>query len=58
MRMQYKKHALSVISLALFTFTLIGCTNNEKKIIKKRHILLRLLKNVVMLLKKTIKFIT
>ncbi|WP_265938521.1 DUF4362 domain-containing protein [Bacillus thuringiensis] len=31
MRIQYRKYALSVISLALFTFTLIGCTNNEKK---------------------------
>ncbi|PFC15452.1 DUF4362 domain-containing protein [Bacillus cereus] len=29
MRIQYRKYALSVISLALFT--LIGCTNNEKK---------------------------
>ncbi|PEJ77009.1 DUF4362 domain-containing protein [Bacillus wiedmannii] len=29
MRIQYRKYALSVISLALFT--LIGCTNNKKK---------------------------
>ena len=29
MRIQYRKYALSVISLALFT--LIGCTNNEQK---------------------------
>lgn len=56
MRIQYRKYALSVISLALFT--LIGCTNNEKKTIKTKHILLRIPKNVVILLKKTIKFIT
>ncbi len=29
MRIQYRKYSLSVISLVLFT--LIGCTNNEKK---------------------------
>ena len=29
MRIQYRKYALSVISLILFTF--IGCTNNEQK---------------------------
>ena len=42
MRIQYRKYALPLISLVLFT--LIGCTNNEQKTIKQRHILLRVSK--------------
>ena len=36
MRIQYRKYALPLISLVLFT--LIGCTNNEQND-KTRHIL-------------------
>lgn len=56
MKIQYRKYALSVISLALFT--LIGCTNNEKKNNTNETYTFEASKNVVMLLKKTIKFIT
>ena len=49
MKIQYRKYALSVISLALFT--LIGCTNNEKNNTNETYTF-EASKNVVMLLKK------
>ena len=56
MRIQYRKYALPLISLVLFT--LIGCTNNEQKNDKNETYTFEVSKNVVILLRKTMKFIT